>query len=82
MTILKISFNICSRMAILSEDAMVIIVSEETGKISIAYKGNLERGLTVEEVEERLTSIQDKPVDEKKKKHRKVKDLKNGKKAD
>ena len=63
-------------------DAMVIIVSEETGKISIAYKGNLERGLTVEEVEERLTSIQDKPVDEKKKKHRKVKDLKNGKKAD
>ena len=63
-------------------DAMVIIVSEETGKISIAYKGNLERGLTAEEVEERLTSIQDKPVDEKKKKHRKVKDLKNGKKAD
>ncbi len=63
-------------------DAMVIIVSEETGKISIAYKGNLERGLTAEEVEERLTSIQDKPVDEKKKKHRKVKDQKNGKKAD
>ena len=63
-------------------DAMVIIVSEETGKISIAYKGNLERGLTAEEVEERLTSIQDKPVDEKKKKHRKVKDPKNGKKAD
>ena len=63
-------------------DEMVIIVYEETGKISIAYKGNLERGLTAEEVEERLTSIQDKPVDEKKKKHRKVKDLKNGKKAD
>ena len=54
-------------------DAMVIIVSEETGKISIAYKGNLERGLTVEEVEERLTSIQDKPVDEKKKKHKESK---------
>ncbi|MBO4844873.1 MAG: diadenylate cyclase CdaA [Lachnospiraceae bacterium] len=63
-------------------DAMVIIVSEETGKISIAYKGNLERGLTVQEVEERLTAIQDKPDDEKKKKHRKGKDQKNGKKAD
>ena len=53
-------------------DAMVIIVSEETGKISIAYKGNLERGLTVEEVEERLTSSHDKPREDKKKKTRKI----------
>ena len=63
-------------------DAMVIIVSEETGKISVAYKGNLERGLSVEELEERLTSIQDKPDDDRKRKHRKGKDQKNGKKAD
>lgn len=63
-------------------DAMVIIVSEENGKISIAYKGNLERGLTGDEVEKRLASIQNKPVEEKKKKLLKGKGPKDGKKVD
>lgn len=46
-------------------DAMTVIVSEETGKISIAYKGNLERGLSAQDVEERLKSIQNTPEEEK-----------------
>ncbi len=63
-------------------DSMVIIVSEENGKISIAYKGNLERGLTGEEVEERLASIQNKHDEEKKKLLLKGKGPKDGKKID
>lgn len=39
-------------------DAMTIIVSEETGKISVAYKGVLERGLDGERLKARLKSIQ------------------------
>lgn len=38
-------------------DAVVIVVSEETGSISYAYKGVLKRGLTVEELRSFLTSI-------------------------
>ncbi len=41
-------------------DAMTVIVSEETGKISVAYKGSLERGLDGEKLKQRLTSIQNK----------------------
>ena len=63
-------------------DSMIIIVSEETGKISIAYKGNLERGLSADEIEKRLASIQNKPVEEKKKKLLKGKGPKDGKKTD
>ncbi len=62
-------------------DAMVIIVSEENGKISIAYKGNLERGLNGDEVEKRLASIQNKPTEDKKKKILKGKGSKDGKKT-
>ena len=46
-------------------DSMTVIVSEEIGKISVAYEGTLSRGLTAEELEEKLRSIQKKPTDEK-----------------
>lgn len=47
-------------------DSMTVIVSEETGKISVAHEGKLYRGLTAEELREHLSSIQDKVVEEKK----------------
>lgn len=48
-------------------DSMTIIVSEETGKISVAYGGNLERNLDGETLKERLRTIQNKPEEESKK---------------
>ena len=42
-------------------DSMTIIVSEETGKISVAYQGNLERNLNGDTLKERLRTIQNKP---------------------
>ncbi len=45
-------------------DALVIIVSEETGKISVAYEGELERALDSDRLRERLRIIQDKHEDE------------------
>ena len=47
-------------------DSMTVIVSEETGKISVAYQGNLLRGLSAAELEEKLRSIQNKTADDKK----------------
>jgi len=38
-------------------DALVVVVSEETGMMSYAYKGQLVRGVTVEELRSFLTSI-------------------------
>jgi diadenylate cyclase len=38
-------------------DAVIVIVSEETGSISYAYKGNLVRGLTIEELRAFLSSV-------------------------
>lgn len=38
-------------------DAVTIIVSEETGAISIASGGNLDRDLTIEEFEEKIRSL-------------------------
>lgn len=49
-------------------DSMTVIVSEETGKISVAYGGKLERGLDAERLKERLSDIQNKPTEEKKRK--------------
>lgn len=49
-------------------DSMTVIVSEENGKISVAYHGELERGLDAERLRERLHTIQNKPVEEKKRK--------------
>lgn len=38
-------------------DAVVVVVSEETGAISYAYKGRLVRGVTLEELRSFLTSV-------------------------
>src|SRR5699024_7382180 len=46
-------------------DSMTVIVSEETGQISVAYEGSLSRGLTGTELEEELKKIQNKPDGEK-----------------
>ena len=42
-------------------DAVVVVVSEETGMISYAYKGELVRGLSVE-VQEKLERIRPETV--------------------
>ncbi|MBE5879046.1 MAG: TIGR00159 family protein [Lachnospiraceae bacterium] len=49
-------------------DSMTIIVSEETGKVSVAYKGDLYYNLTPDTLREKLELIQDKPQEEKKSK--------------
>ncbi|MBO5474471.1 MAG: diadenylate cyclase CdaA [Lachnospiraceae bacterium] len=49
-------------------DSLTVIVSEETGKISVAYGGQLERGLDAERLRARLSDIQNKPTEEKKRK--------------
>ena len=49
-------------------DSLTVIVSEETGKISVAYGGQLESGLDAERLRTRLSEIQDKSVEEKKRK--------------
>ena len=49
-------------------DSLTVIVSEENGKISVAYNGQLERGLDAERLKIRLSEIQNKPVEEKKRK--------------
>src|SRR6516162_8184666 len=43
-------------------DAVVIVVSEENGKISHAYKGQLVRGVTLEELRAFLTSLLIRPA--------------------
>jgi diadenylate cyclase len=43
-------------------DAPVVVVSEETGGISYAYKGQLVRGVSIEELRSFLTSVIVKPV--------------------
>lgn len=48
-------------------DAMTLIVSEETGKISVAYRGDITRNLKMEDIERQLCKIQNKPKEEKKK---------------
>ena len=48
-------------------DAMTLMVSEETGKISVAYKGELVRNLKAEDIVKHLSKIQNKPTEEKKK---------------
>lgn len=49
-------------------DSMTVIVSEETGKISVAYLGELFRGLDAERLREMLHSIQNKAPEDKKRK--------------
>ncbi|SFQ00655.1 diadenylate cyclase [Butyrivibrio proteoclasticus] len=45
-------------------DSLTIIVSEETGKISIAYEGELERSVDSDRLRERLRILQDKHTEE------------------
>ncbi len=45
-------------------DSLTIIVSEETGKISIAYEGELERAVDSDRLRERLRILQDKHTEE------------------
>lgn len=47
-------------------DSLTIIVSEETGKVSVAYKGNLYRNLDDESLKNKISMIQNKTEDEKK----------------
>lgn len=49
-------------------DSLTVIVSEENGKISVAYDGQLERGMDADRLKVRLSDIQNKPVEEKKRK--------------
>jgi len=41
-------------------DALTIIISEETGAISVTYGGEMERGLNAERLRERLRAVQNK----------------------
>ena len=47
-------------------DALTIIVSEETGHVSVTYEGKLYRNLDANALREKLQLIQNKEVDEKK----------------
>jgi diadenylate cyclase len=47
-------------------DAMTIIVSEESGRISIAYQGEMERNVDVDGMKKYLSMIQEKPDEERK----------------
>lgn len=47
-----------------STDSMTVIVSEETGKISVAYLGKLYRALDMDGLKEKLQMIQNKAVSE------------------
>ena len=38
-------------------DAVVVMISEETGRISLAYGGNLERGISPAQLQRRLTEL-------------------------
>lgn len=51
-------------------DSMTIIVSEETGKISIAYEGALERNLNADELRSRMHQVLNKNSDEGKSKRK------------
>ena len=45
-------------------DSLTIIVSEETGKISVAYEGELERNLDADSLRDRMHKILNNPVEE------------------
>ena len=49
-----------------ASDSLTIIISEETGQISYAYRGELTRGVSGEELKKRLIVFQNKTVDAKK----------------
>ena len=51
-------------------DSLTVIVSEENGKVSVAYKGELYSGLNQEGLREKLELIQNKNEEETKKPRR------------
>ncbi|MDE6531231.1 MAG: diadenylate cyclase, partial [Lachnospiraceae bacterium] len=57
-------------------DSMTIIVSEENGKVSVAYGGELFGGLNQEGLREKLEMIQDKPQEEARRGWRRTKEAK------
>lgn len=63
-------------------DSMTLIVSEENGTISVAYKGELVRGLHGDEIEAQLQRIQNKVVEDSKKRRLWKGRAKNETKAD
>lgn len=60
-------------------DSMTVIVSEETGRISIAYEGELERNLNAEEVKEKMRSLLNMNEEDNSKSRRKRKVQRQGK---
>lgn len=51
-------------------DSLTVIVSEETGRVSVAYKGQLETMKEADALRERLELIQNKPTEESRKRRR------------
>lgn len=51
-------------------DSLTLVVSEETGKVSVAYKGELDRGLDEETLRNKLIALQNKQEVAKKKRMR------------
>lgn len=49
-------------------DSMTVIVSEETGKVSVAYEGKLTRNVDADKLRSTLATIQNKAVEEKQRK--------------
>lgn len=49
-------------------DSLTIIVSEETGRVSIAYDGKLMRGVEPDVLRQKMVMVQDKDTEDKKKK--------------
>lgn len=50
-----------------ASDSLTVIVSEETGRVSVAYEGVLSRNVDADELRQKLQMIQGKQVEEKKK---------------
>ena len=46
-------------------DAMTVVVSEETGAISISYNSDLKRNVTADVLREQLTTLQNKTTENK-----------------
>lgn len=57
-------------------DSLTIVVSEENGKVSVAYGGELFGGLNQEGLREKLEMIQDKPQEENRRGWRRTKEAK------
>lgn len=60
-------------------DSLTVVVSEENGKVSVAYGGELFSGLNQEGLREKLEMIQDKPQEENRRGWRKAKEAKGEK---